>query len=443
MTGDFSMLEFVAERPMYFSYDGKVGPAEATCWGRHPPSGTWYFAEGYTGEGFDEWLCVLNPGDAAAALTFRFQTQEEGEVTVEGYGVPARSRATFKVDDLLGDGVPGLPHARGGRRRGGGARHVLLLPGRRGAGVDGRALRDGGAHPRHRVLSWRRGPREQASRSGCALQNPGASPISDASPVTVSERGRATRCSGTTEVGAGSRLTVYVPGEVGAEKDVSVELDCGSPFLAERSMYFSYQGTGGRPGEGIASAGAATPAERWFFAEGYTGEWFDEWLCLKNPGDDGVSSGASPTIPRRGPASHPRAHPGAALALHGPRRRGSSGRGCPCRWRWRRGRRSSRSGPCTSGSGESWTAATSLQVTSRRRPEVKIRDPAEGKGYSRMFLNSSMTEPGMMRTPGWMTVPSPMVVRWPMTVPAIRATFSPMRASKPTTESTRLASLPM
>ncbi len=54
-----------------------------------------------------------------------------------------------------------------------------------------------------------------------------------------------------------------------------------------------------------------------------------------------------------------------------------------------------------------------------------------------------MTEPGIRRTPGWMTVPSPITVRWPMTVPASREDFSPMRASKPTMESTRLASLPM
>ena len=43
------------------------------------PQTEWHFAEGCTREGFDEYICVLNPGDSAADLTFTFQTQEAGE----------------------------------------------------------------------------------------------------------------------------------------------------------------------------------------------------------------------------------------------------------------------------------------------------------------------------------------------------------------------------
>ncbi len=56
---------------------------------------TFYFAEGYTGPGFEEWICVLNPEDAPKGLTFRFQTEEEGEKVVGGQSVPAHSRAAF------------------------------------------------------------------------------------------------------------------------------------------------------------------------------------------------------------------------------------------------------------------------------------------------------------------------------------------------------------
>ena len=67
------------------------------------PSTTWFFAEGYTGPGFDEWVCVLNPWGSDAHLTFNFQTQEDGLVVPTGtYTVPANSRATFKANDLLG-----------------------------------------------------------------------------------------------------------------------------------------------------------------------------------------------------------------------------------------------------------------------------------------------------------------------------------------------------
>ena len=57
-------------------------------WAPPHPRTTWYFAEGYTGPGFDEWICVLNPGDAAADLTFYFQTQEAGEIVESGYYRP-------------------------------------------------------------------------------------------------------------------------------------------------------------------------------------------------------------------------------------------------------------------------------------------------------------------------------------------------------------------
>jgi len=93
----------VAERPMYFDYQGTWTGGHDVV-GASSPAETWYFAEGYTGTGFDEWICVLNPGDAPAALTFRFQTQEEGEKTVTGFGVPAHSRQSFKANDLLEGG---------------------------------------------------------------------------------------------------------------------------------------------------------------------------------------------------------------------------------------------------------------------------------------------------------------------------------------------------
>ncbi len=82
-------------------------------------------------------------------------------------------------------------------------------------------------------------------------------------------------------IGAGERATVFVAIEVGTEKDVSVKLTSGSDFLAERPIYFNYQSvwTGGH-----CAIGASTAGPEWFFAEGYTGAGFNEWLCLQNPG---------------------------------------------------------------------------------------------------------------------------------------------------------------
>ena len=89
---------------------------------------------------------------------------------------------------------------------------------------------------------------------------------------------------------AGKRSTVLVNDAgsgVGPERDVSVHLSCPEPFLAERPMYFAYPGMGnwGWTG-GHCVIGTPEAARNWFFAEGYTGGGFEEWICIQNPGAD-------------------------------------------------------------------------------------------------------------------------------------------------------------
>jgi hypothetical protein len=87
----------------------------------------------------------------------------------------------------------------------------------------------------------------------------------------------------TYRVAAGHRLTIFVPDETGREKDVSVELSSATAFLAERPMYFDYIGAGAPHWQGGHCVIGATSARgEIFFAEGYTGEGFHEWLCLLN-----------------------------------------------------------------------------------------------------------------------------------------------------------------
>ena len=188
--------------------------------------------------GFDEWVCVLNPGDAAAALTFRFQTQEEGEVVRDGGSVAAHSRATFKVNDLLGPGYQVSLSSGVHRAGGGGAAHVLRLPGTGGCGWDGGHCVMGAGATVARVL-LRRGHHPGRLRG-----------VADPAEPRVRRHHRQRRLpagagpgrSGEPEytVGAGRRFTVFVPARWAVEKDVSVRLTSASDFLAERPMYFDY-----------------------------------------------------------------------------------------------------------------------------------------------------------------------------------------------------------
>jgi hypothetical protein len=60
----------------------------------------------------------------------------------------------------------------------------------------------------------------------------------------------------------------------------------GVPIVVERSMYMSPDN---QPfGAGHAAIGVTSPATTWFFAEGSTGGFFDEFILLANPGENGA-----------------------------------------------------------------------------------------------------------------------------------------------------------
>jgi len=265
----------VAERPMYFDYGGSWAGGSCVM-GASAPSEAWYFAEGYTGPGFEEYVCVLNPGEEAAELTFRFQTQEEGEVVAAGFGVAPGSRATFKVNDLLGPGYQASLALESTKPVV--AERPMYFS--YGPGWTGGHCAVGAP-----ALTTEYFFAEGTTRAGfceyLTLQNPGAGTVTiDALYQLGAGQGESVARSYT--LGAGSRLTVRVEDEVGPEKDVSVRLTSSDPFLAERPTYFSY-GPGWTGGHCVI--GATSPGAEWFFAEGYTGEGFDEYLCLQNPGD--------------------------------------------------------------------------------------------------------------------------------------------------------------
>ncbi|MDI7251599.1 MAG: DUF5719 family protein [Actinomycetota bacterium] len=92
----------VAERPMYFNYGGMWDGGHITV-GAAAPSQDWYFAEGCTRAGFEEWLLLFNPGEETArvSITYAFP---DGETKGEELEVPPRRRATLFVNREVGEG---------------------------------------------------------------------------------------------------------------------------------------------------------------------------------------------------------------------------------------------------------------------------------------------------------------------------------------------------
>ena len=121
------------------------------------------------------------------------------------------------------------------------------------------------------------------------LQNPGSSQITVSATYQMGA-GQGDPVTASYDIDAGRRLTIYVPDQTGGGKDVSVALTSTSDFLAERPMYFNYQGFGAADWTGgHCVIGAPATAPEWFFAEGATIDNFQEYLCLQNPGSSDAS----------------------------------------------------------------------------------------------------------------------------------------------------------
>ncbi|MFH1149737.1 MAG: glycosyl hydrolase family 17 protein [Actinomycetota bacterium] len=269
--------DIAIERSQYFDYQGTymgnhvVGAAPAA-------SNAWYFAEGYTGRGFDEYVCVLNPGGYSASLTFRFQTPA-GELVRSGT-VVAGSRSTFKVNDVLGADVESSLKLESSRPvvaerpiyfdyLGTGSYHWAGGHCVMGATAPGKSYYFAEGTTRPGFEEW------------ITLQNANGSPISVTATYQFAP-GQGDPLTRTYPVGPRSRHTIEVGREVGGGRDVSVRLSSRSNFLAERPLYYCF-GHGGCDFEGgNCTIGAPSASGRWFLAEGYTGQYFEEWLCVQN-----------------------------------------------------------------------------------------------------------------------------------------------------------------
>lgn len=273
--------DLAMERPIYFNYGLSRG---GTSSGSHcvtaapAPARTWYFAEGYTGRDFDEYVCVLNPAASDAAITFKFQTPAAEEVRT-GW-VPARSRKTFRVNDLLGaDRESSL--ALYSSQPVVAERPMYFSY----ASTWGAMLTGGHCVMGATALSGSLYFAEGTTRSGfdewLTLQNPGTAPITVSATYQVGQ-GQGAPVERAYVVAPLRRRTVNVSLEVGREKDVSVLLSSPSPFLAERPMYYWFAHSGLDFSGAHCAIGSPAAAADKFFAEGFTGQYFEQWLCLQN-----------------------------------------------------------------------------------------------------------------------------------------------------------------
>ncbi len=249
------------------SGDGFCGEARAGA------ATDWYFAEGYTGAGFQEWLCVFNPEEAWSSLDLRL-LYNEGSPRTASFPLAPRSRTTLNINQVAGENREVSLHLHSGLPVVAERPMYFSYRGRwRGCTV--------GGGTESLAASWyfAEGCTRPGFEEWILLANPGEAQTAATLSFAL-EDGRVVACP--VPLPPGARRTVLVNAVAGGGHDVATRVRADGPVCCERVMYFNYRNAW--PG-GHASAGLAEPRRSFLFAEGYTGPGFEEWLSLYLPGD--------------------------------------------------------------------------------------------------------------------------------------------------------------
>ncbi len=234
-------------------------------------SKSWYFAEGYTGGQFTEYILVQNPNSTAANVHTTYMTGDHRQVQHD-FQVPATNRTTVAVDNL-----PGLDSAEVSAA----ITSDVGIIAERAMYFDYNGIPGG-----HDSLGTTAASTNWYLAEGCTnpgfdeyvlVQNPNASAVT-ANLTFMKKDG--TTVARSLDLPERSRGTVHL-NEIPelANVEVSTQVSCAQGVIAERSMYFNLNGITG----GHNTLGAPDTSKNWYFAEGCTDFGFSEYILVQNP----------------------------------------------------------------------------------------------------------------------------------------------------------------
>lgn len=268
----------VAERAMYFDYAGKRGGSCSI--GAKEPSLTWYLAEGYTGDQFDEYLCLLNSDPENSATVKVTYMTENGPVDGGIHSIGSRSRYTIHVDSVLPAHNVSIK-VESLNSVGVVAERSLYF---KYKGIMGGGSVTIGTDEPQKKWYFSEGYTGGKFDTYVLIQNPNSSPTN--CKVTFM-RDDGENFEKRFAINAESRFTVCANNEAGTENAAfSFTVEADKPVIAERSMYFDYEGLTG----GHCTIGSHSISDRWLLAEGYTAQSYDTWILLLNPNDEQITA---------------------------------------------------------------------------------------------------------------------------------------------------------
>jgi LEA14-like dessication related protein len=232
----------VAERPIYFNYKNKWNGGHDVI-GASAPATDWYFAEGTTRDNaadgsYEEWLCLQNPQSTAAKVTITYMLGS-GENKNQEVTVKANSRSTVSVNGFLGPNQDVSCKVHSDKEIV--AERPVYFNTRNGWNGGHDVI--GATGPKTNWYFAEGTTRDNFSEWLC-LQNPGAT---DANVTITYLLASGQNIEQKIVVKAKSRSTVDVKLKIGPNQDASAKVISDQGIIAERPMYFNYNGvwTGG------------------------------------------------------------------------------------------------------------------------------------------------------------------------------------------------------
>lgn len=232
-----------------------------------------YFAEGYTGSGFDTYLLLENPDTQASAARLDL-FGPDGPSGGMDLSVPPQSRLTFHLNEMVS---PGDVSARVSVPEGSqvvAQRSMYFIYNGSMGKVDGGST----AKASQASTSWYFA--EGYTGTGFDTYLLVFNPQNDTAAVDITFMTPGGTRSASMEVPPLARRTLRV-NDVLPDEEMGIRVSADRPIVSERAMYFNSNGRTG----GSDAMGAAALSTQWYFAEGYTGGDFDEWLLMANPGN--------------------------------------------------------------------------------------------------------------------------------------------------------------
>ncbi|HAE84217.1 MAG TPA: peptidase S53 [Ktedonobacter sp.] len=253
------------------------GPTRTTA-----TSTTWYFAEGFVGQKFQEYLTLENPDTKQAAqvqVQYLFATGQGPTVV---HSVPPQSRATINVNSELN-----TPYTAPGRAV------SMIVTSLNGVGIVAErpmyfsfnGINSGtdvlGSTQLGQDFYFADVESQRNYSSFITILNP---PGARSANVTISYVAGGAQIATTTLVAAAGQRATASPMAQGVNQTSAVYVHSDQPIMVERPTYFSTSRSNiNGPVTGANSiAGTKSPGKDWLFAEGYTGLNFHEYIVLAN-----------------------------------------------------------------------------------------------------------------------------------------------------------------